>query len=126
MKILLQDEDTGHILDLSLNPDNPIYEGCEVRPVQHSRSSGPANFELVGAQEGLSSIIYKNALAILRGMPADYIIITGVTTNWVRSHLHILASTAVSVVFTNDGKNTLLLPGPPPATRSQLAQPSKE
>ena len=120
MKILLQDEDTPHILDLSLRPDNPVYHGCEVRPVTQGRRDGPASFELVGSQEGLSSVIYANAMSILQKMPADYIILTGVTTNWVRSHLHILAASAVSVVFTNDGKNTLLLPGPPPPTRANL------
>lgn len=120
MKILLQDEDQPHILDLSLRPDNPIYKGCDVRPVSGIRQGGPASFELVGSQEGLASVVYSNAMELLSRMPPDYIIITGVTTNWVRSHIHILAASAVSVVFTNDGKNTLLLPGPPPQTRGNL------
>ena len=120
MKILLQDEDTPHILDLSLHPDNPVYSGCEVRAINNARRDGPVTFELVGAQENLSSIIYNNAMQLLQKMPADYIIITGVTTNWIRSHLHMLAASAVSVVFTNDGKNTLLLPGAPPSSRRNL------
>ena len=121
MKITLTEEDKPHILDLTLRKGNPLYTGCEIKEIpKERRGHGQQDFELVGNQNGLGSTIFRNGINLLKTMPSDYIIVTGVVPNWARSHLHMLAQEAVSVVFTFDGKNTMMLPKAPPATRANL------
>lgn len=120
MKIVLEDSDSPHILDLNLRVGNPIYTGCQIQQIPQERRYGSQEFELVGTQDHLGSLVWNNCIARLRTMPSDFLIVTGVTPNWIRSQVHMLAQDACSVVFTNDGKNTILLPKAPPASRAGI------
>ncbi len=120
MKILLDESDNHHILDIALNNDR-LYDGCQVRYVPPDRSRHQREMELVGDQSETTSRVWQNAFGILMSMPSDYIIITGYAPNWVRTQTSVLAKEMANILIGHDGKNAFLMPGPPPPLRFSAA-----
>ncbi len=114
MKIILGEEDREHTFDIDLS-NQRLYDGVRTQLVPPNRARHPREREFVGDQNELSSIIRNNALGILMGMPSDYVIVTGIAPNWVRSGMTILAQQLASTAITSDGRNAMIMfPAPPP------------
>jgi hypothetical protein len=121
MQHLLEDSDTDHIIDLSLHKDNPIYARLEL--VESKGQDGVQKWELIPNQVERNTIVWENSLKLLRESPSDFLVITGIAPNWVRTLFHGLAQQAAAVLYTSDGKNIMLLPKLPPRARARLFFP---
>jgi hypothetical protein len=111
MKIQLDQADEEHILDLTVDPDSPVYEGLPIEEKIHPVTGKVLN-SLVGDPQQLQTKLWENLCHVVAGMPSNYIILTGITANWVRLQAAMVIGGRKGPVFANNGKATVLISGP--------------
>ncbi len=111
MKLLMLSDDKSHVLDLKICPDSPVYAGVDLKP---SPREQPGGFQLVERSADVETRIWENLQALIKRLPTDYVIITGVAPTWVRLKAAVAAAWRISAIYHNDGTNTVFIAGGQP------------
>lgn len=111
MKFILLEGDKSHVLDLKICPNSPVYTGVRLRPTHREQATG---FQLAERSDDVETKIWENLQSLIKKLPTDYVVITGVAPIWVRLKAAVAASWHSSAIYHNDGTNTVFIAGGQP------------
>lgn len=104
MQFNLTPSDANHILDLTPDPNNPVFEGLPIK--QNSQGL----WRLEGDPDSLQTKAYENLKKVMASMPSDYLILTGIVSKWLLLMAQDQARATAGTLFHYDGAKVTMIP----------------